>query len=584
MTATISLSMIVRDEAERLAASLESAQPYVDEIIIVDTGSTDRTLEIARKYTDKVFSIAWEGDFSAARNFAKSHCSGDWVLSLDADERLDCRNGTLQEALAAAGEHSLCFLPLVSQNVDCAQEYDRFMVLRLFRNRQEHAFFGKIHEQMMIPDPNAVFFAATPVIVHTAVPQRQRNRKRHRNLTLLKQAISAEPNNIFLRYYLAVEWLGLKRYALALPILQSVVAELGDEQILFRAPAIRYLIACLTATGRNDDALRLCINESLRYPAYSDLFFDAGVLLEQRGDHASAIRHFQTAIQCGLPPAIFNHTCGAESYLALYHLGRCYERTGRFETAANCFRQALAANPEYLYPLPRLCLLAMTNLPARAVYEQLRSDGFLSRDNWNSIIAGLLFEAGYPELAAACGDEATAAGNRHNFIQFKYLVYCGRLAEALALEQNLPRLPEEPPDFVLDAFAASLLNGNAKAARTKALKLWRRSGGRGPALALLNLASLYENSKTCCSPEKSQYAEYSQTVLYIVEHCLRYRNHAQDDQPASTYRRLAVCGLTLLTGLPDSGCQTVAAYWQAKADYAVQLLNQRNFPAGRLYL
>ena len=211
MTPTISLSMIVRDEAERLAASLESVIQYVDEIVIVDTGSSDRTVDIAKKYTDNVFSIDWEGDFSAARNFAKSCCSGEWILSLDADEKLDCRDGTLRELIAADQEHALFFLPLDSQSTECLKEYDRFMVVRLFRNKPEYSFAGKIHEQVMIPKPNEVGFAAGPVIVHAAVPLRQRNRRRYRNLTLLWRAIAVEPNNIFLLYYLGVEWLGLKR-------------------------------------------------------------------------------------------------------------------------------------------------------------------------------------------------------------------------------------------------------------------------------------------------------------------------------------------------------------------------------------
>lgn len=84
----ISLVMIVRNESLRLAHCLESVKNQVDEIIIVDTGSSDDTLLIAKQYTEKVYSYPWNDDFSSARNYALAQVTCDWVLSLDADEQL----------------------------------------------------------------------------------------------------------------------------------------------------------------------------------------------------------------------------------------------------------------------------------------------------------------------------------------------------------------------------------------------------------------------------------------------------------------------------------------------------------------
>src|SRR5436190_22371274 len=84
----LSLCMIVKNESKHLANCLESVDGVVDEIIIVDTGSTDNTIEIAEKYGAKVFHYKWHDDFGAARNEALKYASGDWVLVLDADEVL----------------------------------------------------------------------------------------------------------------------------------------------------------------------------------------------------------------------------------------------------------------------------------------------------------------------------------------------------------------------------------------------------------------------------------------------------------------------------------------------------------------
>jgi len=81
--------MIVRDEEENLRRCLDSVQSFADEIVIVDTGSIDKTVEIAREYTDKIFFHKWNNDFSEARNVSISHATGDWLFLIDADEEVD---------------------------------------------------------------------------------------------------------------------------------------------------------------------------------------------------------------------------------------------------------------------------------------------------------------------------------------------------------------------------------------------------------------------------------------------------------------------------------------------------------------
>src|SRR6476620_5558871 len=88
----VSATLIVRDESAFIEACLESLTPIVDEIVLIDTGSLDDTIDKARRFPIKLHKFAWRHDFSAARNFAIEQSSGDWILYIDADERLEVLN------------------------------------------------------------------------------------------------------------------------------------------------------------------------------------------------------------------------------------------------------------------------------------------------------------------------------------------------------------------------------------------------------------------------------------------------------------------------------------------------------------
>jgi len=159
----ISLCMIVKDEADCLADCLKSVQELVREMIIVDTGSSDRTLEIARSFGARVFSFAWKDDFSAARNHSLGYAGCEWALVLDADEVIDeddhPRLQTLIEDDRAAGyrlmqqtyQHQSAHADWkVSVNPTSLSRgcpgYTESPLVRLFRNRSGVGFKGRVHE------------------------------------------------------------------------------------------------------------------------------------------------------------------------------------------------------------------------------------------------------------------------------------------------------------------------------------------------------------------------------------------------------------------------------------------------------
>ena len=139
--------MIVKNEEKYLEACLESAKNVVDEIVIVDTGSTDTTIEIAKKYSAKIFHFEWINDFAAARNFALEQSTGDWILYLDADECLS--NKSVHELKRLTRNKKREAYSCIINNVDEINFRPSVMTyVRLFPNDKRVRFAGKVHEQI----------------------------------------------------------------------------------------------------------------------------------------------------------------------------------------------------------------------------------------------------------------------------------------------------------------------------------------------------------------------------------------------------------------------------------------------------
>jgi hypothetical protein len=185
----LSLCMIVKDEEDMLDGCLAPLQGVVDEMIVVDTGSTDRTVEIAETHGAKVIHFPWNGSFADARNVSINAATGDWVIYLDADEHMDADDAKqlrdLAETNYTGGEE--------------AGSATTHMALRLWRNRPQYRFEGRIHEQktqsMPMYLPERFEHTAIRVVHYGYLTQRIRSReKSQRNIQLLDQEARDNPS------------------------------------------------------------------------------------------------------------------------------------------------------------------------------------------------------------------------------------------------------------------------------------------------------------------------------------------------------------------------------------------------------
>jgi O-antigen biosynthesis protein len=219
-TPTVSLCMIVRNEERVLGDCLASAKLWVDEIILVDTGSTDRTVEIAEEQGAKVHYFPWCDDFSAARNVSLSHATGDWLFWMDADDTLPEACGQrIRELVFLAPTETAGYLMQV--HIPPAPGENGFTIVdhvKLFRNRPEFRFEGHIHEQILdaIGRVGGRVERTDLYVVHSGYdysPEGQK-RKRERDWPLLEKDIAARPEHPFGWFNFGMTAFRLKEYEL----------------------------------------------------------------------------------------------------------------------------------------------------------------------------------------------------------------------------------------------------------------------------------------------------------------------------------------------------------------------------------
>ncbi len=562
MKDTVTLVMIVKNESANLGTCLASVEEQVDEIIIVDTGSTDNTLEIAGKYTDKIFTYPWDGNFSAARNYAIGKAKGDWLLSLDADEVLLSKPGQLKKLVSKSKKIDAYMLPLLYPISEKTGEYNQFLILRLFRNKKEYRFEGAIHEQVIVHHHEVVDIATELMIQHNTVSPQERNHKRGRNLVALKKAYWVAPQNYFLQYYLGIEWLGLAKPKLALPFLQNAYHHLTDDHLLFRAPALRYLLICLHHLDRFDEMICLSLEAALRYPEYTDIYYLGGIALEEKKEYRIAIKWFDQARQCRIPPAIYSHMNGTGSYLALYHMGFCYEKLGLTDPAKDCYEQALQENERYHYPAGNLFLLLLKEGSPRSTLAYLQEKAYLNNPRLALTIANLFFMAGYPSLAAACLVECSTTSEKDDEFLFQlglYHIYSGRFPGGL---QYLKQITKES-DFFTTAQThqamALLLMGRFKTCRSLCLQMWKNKSTRSTAKVILSLTRSLQKGLDLAAT-----CNEMATSLNLLNFCYHYLPDHLDQK--SYYSQLINILESCLLRTTPGGNQVLVDYYHDKVN------------------
>lgn len=365
---TLSLCMIVKDEEEMLPKCLGAVADFVDELIVVDTGSTDKTVEIAESFGAKVLHHKWTGDFSEARNIGFDAATSDWKMFLDADEVLVEGEGPkLRELLGHTWREAIY---LVETNYTGDIEHGTSVdhnALRIFRNRPEYRFKDRIHEQIAyaLPAIPERFETSTVRIDHfgyLGVVREERDKSR-RNIELLEQQIAEGNSSAFVEFNLGSEYLAIDEPLSARRHLQVAWERLENDPDRTRYPFFPSL------SSRYVRALRHCGEyelvqevggEVLRLlPKFTDVVLEQADALQSAGQAEAAEARYRDALAMGDAPTEYAGSRGAGSFMARQALATLLLSQERHEEAAHELRECLRERPNYLAALQPLahCLI-----------------------------------------------------------------------------------------------------------------------------------------------------------------------------------------------------------------------------------
>lgn len=513
----LSLCMIVRDNESTIGPCLESIRPWVDEIVVVDTGSKDRTPEICRQHGARLFEFGWCDDFSAARNESLKYARGEWIFWMDSDDTISesCGRG-LKEL--AAGTHTENILGYILQ-VHCPgpdeggyRDVTAVDHVKLIRNRPELRFEGRIHEQLLPSIRRAGGEVAWTdlYVVHSGSDHSPEGwqRKLDRDLRILHSELAERPDHPFVLFNLGMTYADAKRYDEAIGYLEACLRVSRPEESHLRK-AYALLVSSLSQSGQHETASTACRRGLSLFPDDKELLFRSGILHHHFGRLAEAEAAYRRVITDPVDRYFVSIDQGLTGYKARHNLALVYDDMARFDWSEREWRHIVAEVPDYPAGWRGLgdCLvrqgklaevkelgnmlaarndalareamvlrgrLAATEGDLMTATKELRGADSLRPEDSEPlrILCRLLFERGDPAAAEAALSELTVrapedAAAHHNLGTIRQRLW--RHKEAIAAYRESLRLRPDSAVTYVQLGRALLQDGNAD----QAAEAWR---------------------------------------------------------------------------------------------------------------
>ncbi len=345
---TISLCMIVKNEELHIARCLDSVAELVEEIIIIDTGSTDRTVEIASNYTSKVYSYQWKDDFSDARNYSFSKASMDYCMWMDADDILEEteKDKFLQLKQSLLPDIDIVMMKYNTSFDEAGKPSFSYFRERWIRNSTQYRWIGAVHE--VIPPKGKIMYSDI-AICHKKLNAGDPDRNLKIYQKMLADGKLLEPRQ---QYYYGRELYYYKQYEEAVSVLeQFLLSEKGWIENKIEACSI--CASCYYQLNQETSALNALLRSMSFDLPRAELCCEIGKYFLEHGNYHNAVYWYETALNTPK-----NEYSGGfiipdcYDYVPLLQLCVCYDKLGERKKAKEYNERAGACKPysqAYLY-------------------------------------------------------------------------------------------------------------------------------------------------------------------------------------------------------------------------------------------
>lgn len=561
---TLSLCMIAKNEEQFIGDCLASVREIVDEIIVVDTGSTDRTIEIAESYGAKVFHLPWQGDFATARNESLAHATGDWILVLDADETIPAEgHDELRKALCNPSNvgYALVIENLLGKD---GEERQTALIFRLFRNRPDIRFEGIIHEQAML----AAQRTGLPLQnIHTRIVHRgylnqylEQRDKFQRNLAILLRQAEEEPRNPYVYFNLGQTYKLLSRYPESEQAYKTCLRMLDEQQEPPTTPYWRTTFFSLAdlyrLTGAREKGVKVADEGLSRYPDSPDLLFTKGLLLmaDERFEEAIKLfmdcRSYQGRIYAaGNDPSV-------PTYKSSQALGTAHSRMGQPAVAKQHYLQALQewSNPNSeIFTNLGIVHLQLGELQA-ALQSFIKAVELNDRNTkaWGNI-GYICQQLGQHEEALAARRKAYELDPReHGFTYGTSLLHARHFSEAEhVLNEQTELKAEHAAGWIYLGLIKLCLGKLDEARRTwndLAMRPELDQKSQDDVLALLGFARMHSGEPLSDSEVSAFSSRDGEFWALMLSHLILAERYSDVERALETLRSLTLPGLDLALG------------------------------------
>jgi glycosyltransferase involved in cell wall biosynthesis len=343
--AKLSLSMIVKNEEETILRVLSCAKTFCDELVVIDTGSTDKTVELAKEAGAEVYFFDWIDDFAAARNFALEKCSNDWVIWLDADdiisEEHQAKLKNLKDTVLNDEKVNILFLPYerdFAEDGSCT-----FSVIRerLFRKSANYHWVGVVHEVVPVDYSKSLTF--NDIKIQHKKPSHLWERQTDRNIRILEKAVQSGDLSPRTLFYYSNELKGHGKNIEAIEYYEKYiqVSTIDWEKYY----ALTSIAACYKALDQKDKWLEYNTKAMIFDSTRAEAFVQVGLYFYERAEWKKAIPFFQAASVLKKPDHGFNSD-SSYTWLPLDYLSICLDRIGDYYSSINTVMKIMPISPE----------------------------------------------------------------------------------------------------------------------------------------------------------------------------------------------------------------------------------------------